>query len=73
MRCALVPNIWQKKSAKQADTHSRDTQSLTSYASLISLNFFSAACLLSGFLSGCHFMASLRYAAGREWWQGDAG
>mmetsp|Transcript_34518 Transcript_34518/g.78822 ORF Transcript_34518/g.78822 Transcript_34518/m.78822 type:complete len:234 (-) Transcript_34518:155-856(-) len=34
----------------------------TSYASATSRNFFSASSLLSGFLSGCHRMASLRYA-----------
>ena len=33
----------------------------TSYASDISLKFSSACCLLSGFLSGCHFRANLRY------------
>uniref|UniRef100_A0A0A9CPK0 DnaJ subfamily B member 5 n=1 Tax=Arundo donax TaxID=35708 RepID=A0A0A9CPK0_ARUDO len=32
----------------------------TSYASEICLNLFSASFLLLGFLSGCHFMASLR-------------
>ena len=34
----------------------------TEYASFIFLNFSSASSLLFGFLSGCHFKASLRYA-----------
>ena len=40
----------------------------TWYASLISLNCFSANSLRSGFLSGCHFSAAFLYLrCGRFW------
>lgn len=38
----------------------------TSYASEISLNFFSASSLLLGFLSGCHFKACFLYLCNRH-------
>lgn len=41
-------------------THPQPAGRRTSNASDTSLNFLSAASLLSGFLSGCHCIANLR-------------
>ena len=46
--------------------HSRSER--TSYASAMSLNTLSASSTLSGFLSGCHLRAILRYLEREKGW-----